>query len=363
MNTTDRNKKIKQMLEEAALTREKVEKLDDELIDITNEIFNSDVFGYREVIIVVVVAMLIDPKYKASKAFYDCNPRALYEGPIRDFFIYHAVPHRKSGPLNIAKATSRLDKSWAAQRRPLHIAEKVVEIISRIEKLTEKELNSYLQLLVSSFLQRASEVKEMLVEAPEIRNPFWLAKSFNRLISEVPDRGNTPQRVCGYLLESIHKSKPEVIVLGADDSSSTTNTTSKKPGDILVVESNEITHIIEITVKKFDSNRLHESTQSVFDYIDLGDLKLSTNIITVISRPEDFHSEADILSDKSMGILEYNQLKYIFIPINNWVNSVFASLTQTEIDNFVSRWSQYVNNPNTDKKVKILWKELVEEIK
>lgn len=362
MTTADRNKKIKQMLEEAALTRSPIEKLGEELINTTNEIFNSDVFGYREVIIVVVVAMLIDPKYKASKAFYDCNPRALYEGPIRDFFIFHAVPHRKSGPLNIAKATSRLDKSWAAQRRPLHIAEKVVEIVSRIEKLSEKELNNYLQLLVSSFLQRASEVKEMLVEAPEIRNPFWLAKSFNRLISEVPDRGNTPQRVCGYLLESIHKSKTEVIVLGADDSSSTTNTTSKKPGDILVVESNEITHIIEITVKKFDSNRLHESSQSVFDYIDLGDLKLSTNIITVISRLEDFHPEVEMLRDKSMGILEHGQLKYIFIPINNWLSSMFASLTQIEIDDFIASWGEYVNNPNTDRKVKTLWKELVQEV-
>ena len=69
-----------------------------------DKLFTTDAWGFREIILVVVVGMKMDKAYKASTGLYDCNPRAIYEGPIKEFLIKNNIPHRKSGPLNIAKA-------------------------------------------------------------------------------------------------------------------------------------------------------------------------------------------------------------------------------------------------------------------
>ena len=74
-------------------------------------IFTDDAQG-----LVVIIGMRLDRSFKASTGLYDCNPRAIYEGPIKEFLIEKEIPHRKSGPLNVAKATVGLDMTWAAQR-------------------------------------------------------------------------------------------------------------------------------------------------------------------------------------------------------------------------------------------------------
>lgn len=80
-----------------------------------DKLFDTTVWGFREILLVVVVAMNLDASYRASSALYSCNPRSLYEGPIKNFLRKNGIPHRKSGPLNIAKATPGLNESWAAQ--------------------------------------------------------------------------------------------------------------------------------------------------------------------------------------------------------------------------------------------------------
>src|SRR5688500_12244720 len=86
-------------------------------------IFSVTQWGFREILLTVVIARMLDSGYRPSRALYDCNPRALYEGPIRSVLSGRRIPHRLSGPLNIAKAAAGLNRSWAAQRRPKQAAD------------------------------------------------------------------------------------------------------------------------------------------------------------------------------------------------------------------------------------------------
>ncbi len=71
------------------------------------KLFSTTAWGFREILLVVIIGMRLDHNFKASTGLYDCNPRAIYEGPIKEFLIEKEIPHRKSGPLNVAKATRK----------------------------------------------------------------------------------------------------------------------------------------------------------------------------------------------------------------------------------------------------------------
>ena len=101
--------------------------------DQLDNLFETTAWGFREILLVVIVGMKLDSSFSALTSFYDCNPRAIYETPIKEFLIEKNIPHRKSGPLNVAKATEGLNDAWAAQRRPKEAAENVVHIITLLE--------------------------------------------------------------------------------------------------------------------------------------------------------------------------------------------------------------------------------------
>jgi hypothetical protein len=60
--------------------------LDPETHSLLNKIFASNDWGFREILLLVVIARLLHPDYKASVDFYGCNPRPLFEEPIRSMF-------------------------------------------------------------------------------------------------------------------------------------------------------------------------------------------------------------------------------------------------------------------------------------
>ncbi len=115
------------------------------------KLFSTSAWGFREILLVVIVGMKLDPSFRASTGLYDCNPRAIYEGPIKEFLIEKNIPHRKSGPLNVAKATVGLDMTWAAQRRPSDVAEEVVKLVKYIEGAKGKK-NSRIDIVGISLL-------------------------------------------------------------------------------------------------------------------------------------------------------------------------------------------------------------------
>src|SRR5207302_1660293 len=102
----------------------------------------------------------------ASSAFYACNPRALYEGPMRNLLTEFGIPRGQSGPLNIAKATQMINEQWAAQRRGREIAESVVHLVSAIESMSTSDLYNFAIALHIKFLTQAQLIASLRIDVP-----------------------------------------------------------------------------------------------------------------------------------------------------------------------------------------------------
>lgn len=81
MSTIERNARVVALME-ASFERASRGEYGSEWGDDLEEIFSTTVWGFREILLVIVIARLLDRNYKASEAFYSCKPRALYEGPF-----------------------------------------------------------------------------------------------------------------------------------------------------------------------------------------------------------------------------------------------------------------------------------------
>lgn len=291
--------------------------------DLLNPLFNTTTWGYREILLVVYIGMKLDVNYRATSALYDCNPRAIYEGPIKDFLIEHKIPHRKSGPLNIAKATPGLDENWASQRRPSDLARNVVNIVNLLEQdnTNQEELDDFAVLLLRKFLENAKKTESLSFESAPSSDPNVLVPLTITLIKKAPDGGNTPQRIFGYLLNTYHDYlNTGIVVTGYEDSASTTSTTSKKPGDINEEkEDGSIHNIYEVTVKPFDLNRIRDSFDSLLTY-NQENSSANSEIIGVC-RKEDTPSFINkCASDFYFGNYVYQGVTYFFIDIFEWIS-------------------------------------------
>lgn len=210
---------------------------DEEFSDKIEQLFSTNVWGFREVVLTIAVAMLdkIDfPDFKASVDFYACNPRAIYEQPMKTVLIEKNLPHRQSGPLNVAKGQHNLDEEWISKRSKSDqpTCRAAVELIQLMES-DKTSIEPVGVSIMRHLLSEKKELKQLDVEINPTSDPYFLYHACARLIIMATDGGNTPQRICGYLLESFHKSmQTNIVVTGSNDSASTTSTTSKKPGDL-----------------------------------------------------------------------------------------------------------------------------------
>src|SRR3989344_66273 len=251
-------------------------------------LFSTHIWGHREIVLTILMARLLNPKYKASEDFYACNPRSIFEKPIRKFLREHGIPHKKSGPLNVAKNILKINEDWAANKRGDEVAMNVVRIVKVIEKLKLSELFTFTSIYTKRYAKEATRVKKMNHKPAPSEDPIHLASLCQALIDDVPDGGATPQAIVGLLIEASNEDRGgTATVSGHLDSVSTTNTTSKKAGDI--IENLIKGHFVyEVTVKRFDLDRLRES------YEALKADKEMTNVkeVFVVCRSMDMYPEA-----------------------------------------------------------------------
>ena len=224
-------------------------------------LFATSSWGLRELLLLIVVVRLLDPSFQASIDFYACNPRAVFEGPMRHALDTRNIPRRQSGPLNVAKGAERLNAQWAAGRRPINVALELVGLIETIENMSPSDLRDFAVSLHKRFLVEAEVTEALTVDSNPRTDPAVLSTFCKTLIDNAPDGGNTLQRIVGYLLQAHNQSfAPDVMVSGYEDRASTTNTTSKKVGDIIETSSRgDILKIYEITAKKFGEQRVSEA--------------------------------------------------------------------------------------------------------
>lgn len=365
LSVENRNNKVKKILDDLhKKALDKKFRIDEsEYKESLDKLFTTTTWGYREILLVVIVAMKIDSSYRASTELYECKPRAIFEGPIKDFLINNSIPHRQSGPLNIAKATQGLNETWATQRQPRDIAYEVVKLIKYIE---EKEAtSSMLRIdnvgvsLLRRFLLASEKIKSLAVKINPNSNPEFLYNIICALITEVPDAGNTPQKIVAFLLKNYHSSRNTgIIVTGTDDRASVTSTTSKKPGDINEESADGyIYKVYEITVKPFDISRIHDS----YNCVSIYNSKNSSNIheIIVICRK----SDCPTIIEKSnlhsyFGNYFYKGLNYYYLDIFEWIAHIIHLLTDNGRLGFYNDLAEYIDNINTAEKVKECWKKL-----
>jgi hypothetical protein len=324
-------------------------------------LFGTTTWGFREIMLVVVIARLLDDTYMPSKALYDCNPRALYEGPMLSVLRAEGIPARKSGPLNIAKAAQGLTKEWAAQRRPKRVAAEIVSLVKKIEQMNHGELENFSAALHARFLQEAKRVEALAVTAPPESDPQHLYEIACALIDDVPDAGNTPQHIVGHLMEAYHTElQTGIVVTGHLDRASVTSTTSKKPGDINEEQADgSVLCVYEVTVKEFGGQRVDESYDTVTQYSEGANSRIRE--VIVICRPEDLHPDAETRSETSaiyLGRVEHQDLTYHFLDIYEWI---IAQLSRMPVDarlSFHQELSEYIADPNTSEAVKRRWADL-----
>ncbi|MGX8236798.1 hypothetical protein [Exiguobacterium undae] len=360
MSAIDRDKKVAIVMNELISEAERDNYIDHPafVADLDN-LFSTPVWGFREITLVIGVASLLNQNYRASSGFYECNPRPLFESSIRESLVKYNIPHRKSGPLNVAKATQGINNEWAAQRKPKKVAESVVNLVNLIESYSTDEIKNLMTALVKRLLKEAIRVEAIKVVTDPKEDPLFLYNISERLINEVPDGGNTPQRIIGYLLSSYHETlKTGIDVSGHEDSASTTNTTSKKPGDIQEKSTDiGIFNIYEVTVKSFDQQRIDDSFQSVIQY-DI-DKDNTIQSILVICRIKDCPSNIERLNPLPyIGKINKGHVTYHFIDIYGWIMSKLLAMPVASRLMFHSLINDYISHPNTSEKVKILWKEL-----
>lgn len=328
------------------------------------KLFSTTAWGFREILLVVIIGMRLDHNFKASTGLYDCNPRAIYEGPIKEFLIEKEIPHRKSGPLNVAKATVGLDMTWAAQRRPSDVAEEVVNLVNYMEATSsdaETRINDVGISLLRRLIAYSNSVEALAVSIEPTSDPEFLYSLCYELITKTPDAGNTPQKIAAYLLKNYHTYlHTGVVVTGEDDRASVTSTTSKKPGDINEeIPEGVIRKVYEITVKHFDLARIRDSYDCVSIYNDANDADIHE--IIVICRREDCPPDIKLSGLHGyLGSYAYQDIMYYYWDIFEWIANTLQRMTNEGRIGFYFNLNSYIDDINTSESVKKLWKDLHE---
>lgn len=366
LSAVDRNKKIYELL--ATLIKEANKMTGNEAISypapFTSEevekLFTGHIWGHREITLTILLARMLDPRFQASKNFYDCNPRSIYEKPIRELLRENGIPHKKSGPLNVAKNSQRIDKVWAHNKRGDGVAVTVALLVKKIEAVEPSVLSEFALAYIRRYLLEAVKVAQLTLKINEVEDPVFLYRLSRDLVGNVPDGGAMPQFLIGTLIDcfNIGNNSP-IVTTGHLDSVSATNTTSKKPGDVMEELSDSSKRIYEITVKAFSPDRMIESHEAIKQYDKKGDIVE----VFVICRDEDVEEEfkENRSSSYLMGTATYQDLTYYFINIYEFIQEKLILMTPEARRIFHKALVAYINEPNASEKVKRYFKEWHEQ--
>lgn len=319
-----------------------------------DKVFASKTRSFREVLAIVVFAMLLEPDYDPTINFYSCHPRPLFEKYIRPVLKDRGVPHGQSGALNIAKAAKGLTQEWATQRRPFEDAQALLRVVDLTLDMSEDELRTLALELGKRFdalaLSRALTINELT----PVDSSHRLSTVARELIDRYPLGGATPQLLVGVALEAEFRLIADAEIEGARDSVSTTNRTSGKPGDIVVTLAGETIRLYEITVKTFSDQRIDECVHSLVELFQNG--LPADMVVIVLCRPQDVLERARRApGSMHLGELIEGGILFEFIDIYSWLGGKLAELPLDGRRYFFSEVQKYLNNPNIPNDVRLYW--------
>jgi len=324
----------------------------------------SKTLGFRELLLVIILARLLDKNYRATVDLYGCSPRAMYEGPIRRFLEDNRVPCGQSGPLNIAKAIKKIDYAWASTRRPRENAEELLRVVETLESSEGEFAYSTLDCLLGLLLNYA-----VPRQAPRKHDTMHLqaaamSGALKAMILKIPDRGNTAQRITGLLLHSyIAEVGSRYSVAGGEESVFATNTTSKKAGDLVVFkEPSRPWMVYEVTTKSFGIQRMSEAVQASARFADVSGKYPSETIVLCL--PDNVPPDARVNSGGLLiGSAQYDGHEFTFVDVLHWIESIVTALPYEAKSSFYLKWEEILSQPNVRSEVRNGWYALMDAIK
>lgn len=355
MTIDERNSKVKGFINRKItkvkeLSEDYFQDLDDyqTLTSTLDNLINVNAKGFRGIVVTAIAGLDLDVNYNPLSNFYDCNPRAIFENGIWYALQDNNIPCGKSDPLNVAKNTNELNKSWAKGKRPEKSAFAVISYLEKIINETDAiKKDKIIDYFFYRLVKYSEEIENLPIYAPEksayTRQSF--ADKLIQFILDYPESGTTPQLVIGYLLESIYQDT-QIIVKGHEDSVFGTNATAKKPADIWLEKDENLFNLYEITVKKIDYKRLDDCIDSL-----IGN-EIPNQDITFICRiPPDISSLEVTRNDE----IDYKNISFSFIDISQFIKTVCALLSLTQIENIIEKLRLFVEDVNRPVSTKEGW--------
>lgn len=364
MKARERNDLIKDNLEKMYNTAAGEEIVATPVEEELNNIVSSKVHSFREVLLCVIVQMMINSKLRATENWEAFNARGIYDnGPVKEFLINKGIPRGKSGPLNISKGTEALNEAWVAGRRKGPTKDVATQVVLVLRYLENNNLFDKVEAvgisLIKKMLDDAERIKHLSVDIPASKDPDRLIDLCNRLITNVPDEGNTPQQIVAKLLKCYHSSiHSSIDVTGGEDRASVTSTTSNKPGDITEECCGRILKVYEITIKPFDEGRIVDSYDCIEKYKQHSEQQIHG--VIVICRPEDCPEHIQKSGfELYIGSVEHQDVKYYFWNIFEWIASMLQRMPDDGKELFSVALNGYINDINTSEAVKVEWRKIL----
>ena len=332
--------------------------LPESVVSHLNILFTVRSMGFREVLATVIYGMYLDPNYSALSNYYACNPRSLYEQGIKPVLDSRGVPAGQSGPLNVTKSVSVLNAQWAEGRRASDkvAALGLISILEWLELQTDSGWLQYLGLEIGrKFDSLAQIVAATQVTATPTASAVKLADACAELIQRHVWGGTIPQALCGIALENQFSKDDSTKVDGARDSASTTNKTSKKVGDLTVIDENGVLETYEVTVKKFDHQRISEAVQSIRAFFAPA-IVPEHFTVKVLCRPEDAPRDLVASSTKILlGELHSSEVMFEFVNIYDWLAMVISNMDFVQRLNFFDDVQEFLNGPRVPPEIRNCW--------
>ena len=322
-----------------------------------NQLFSSSVMGFREVLATVVYGKYLNRAYSARTNLYECNPRSLYEKGIKPVLDERGIPCGQSGPLNITKGIRELNELWAAGRRSKDqkTATALLGLVDWLESVPESQLLDLASEIGRRFDLMADAVVLTQISHDPNTSSILLSSACVDLLDNHVWGGAIPQALCGIALENKFNDDSRFAVDGARDSASTTNKTSKKVGDLSVWDEELLIDVYEVTVKKFDSQRIGEAVQSIRSYFAPG-FAPEHFTVKVLCRPEDAPSELKkgaVLT--LLGELQVQEVLFEFINIREWLTLEIIGFDIEQRINFFDDIQKYLNGVRVPVEIRQAW--------
>ena len=320
----------------------------DIISQILTNLIETNAKGFRGVVLTSLAGYQVDPLFNPLIDFYACNPRSIFEHSIWYVLSEFNIPCGKSDPLNVAKNINTLDRNWAKDRRPEKTAIAAVEFL---ELFFENQNNEQRILLENYFFYRLVKYAKSIAEIDIYGtcNPAasrqWMAENLIGFSQKAPESGASPQLLISSILTQLF-AHSELSICGGNESVFGTNTTSKKPADIWIEDSKNVSMLYEVTLKKVDQKRIEDFIESTRA------MRLEAVPVTFICRiPEDIST----LESVKANTLHYKGINVEFVDYSSFIRSAFSLLSNDSVVLIHDTMRDFVGRITTSIKAKEIW--------